>query len=307
MGCALQRYHASGSPLRRETWWNRRIVFERGRRHLVAGIVALLLAPVTSHGAEYTLAVIPQFDQRTLFEAWRPIADEVGRRTGHRITLVTTLGVREFETEFLKGSFDLVYMNPYFLGKTLGTLGYEPLVRDSAAVSGILVVKRGGAIRSPKELQGKPVAFPTPNAVGACMLMRAELKQQFGVVVSPVFVRSVSNVALHVAKGLAAAGGLPEKGYSLLAPELREHLTIIHRTQPLAPHAIAAHPRVPAAEREAVRKALLDLAATDEGRALLAKVPMKSPVAATVEEYAAVAKMGLDAWYVPGAEEQGGR
>ncbi len=275
-------------------------------RLLLAVLLALAFAPWAG-SAEYTLAVIPQFEQRKLYEHWRPIADELERRTGHRFRLVTTAGVREFEAEFLKGRWDLVYMSPYFLGKTAGTLGYLPLVRDREPVSGILVVRKGGAIRTPSDLRGKPVAFPTPNAVGACMMMRAELKRDFAVEVEPVYVRSVSNVALHVAKGLAEAGGVPEKAWPLVDAAVRERLEVIHRTRALPPHAIAAHPRIPAADREAIRKALLDLAASDVGKGLFAMVPMKEPVAASAEDYAVVMKMGLDAWHVEAYDGDGVR
>lgn len=279
-------------------------VLARRRVLLAASLVALLLAPAAPRGAEYSLAIVPQFEKRKLFESWRPIASELERRTGHRIRLITTLGVVEFEAEYLRGTYDLVYMNPYFIAKTLKTIGYVPLVRDAVPVSGILIVRKGGDVRTPRDLDGKPVAFPTPNAVGASMVMRAELKQRFGVEVAPVYVRSVSNVALHVAKGLTDAGGVPEKGFPLVEEAVRGRLEIIHRTQPAMAHAIAAHPRVPAEVREAVRRAFLDLAATEEGKALLARIPMRTPIAATVEDYAGIARMGLDAWYEPGFREE---
>jgi phosphonate transport system substrate-binding protein len=284
-------------------WSNPDHVIPLGRPLLVAWCKALAFASARAGAAEYSLAVIPQFEQRRLYDAWKPIADELQRRTGHRVRLVTTAGVAEFETEFLKGTWDLVYMNPFFLGTTQRTLGYVPLVRDREEVSGILVVRKGTGPRSPRELVGKSVAFPTPYAVGACMLMRAELKQQFGVEVEPVFVRTVSNVALHVAKGLVVAGGMPEKAWSLLEPPVRERLEVIHRTRAIRPHAIAAHPRIPPADREAMRSALVALAATEAGKAVFAKVPMTAPIATSAEEYAVIAKLGLEAWYVPPARE----
>lgn len=272
-------------------------------RALLVCVLGAVVAPATAPAADYTLAITPQFEQRKLFESWRPIADELERRTGHRFSLLTTLSTREFEREFLGGGFDFAFVNPYFVAKTQRTLGYVPLVRDRVLVQGILVARKGGAIRSPGDLKGKRVAFPTPNAVGACMLVRAELRSRFGVEVEPVFVKTVSNVALHVAKGLVDAGGLPDKALALLDPAVVERLEILLRVPPVVPHAVAAHSRVPVADREAVRKALLDLAATDAGKALLAKVPMKEAVAATQEEYAAVGKMGLERWYAAGLED----
>jgi phosphonate transport system substrate-binding protein len=255
--------------------------------------------PGRAAGAEYTLGIIPQFEQRKLFENWRPIADELERRTGHRIQLITTMGVRQFEAEYMRGTLDFAYMNPFFVAKTARTIGYVPLVRDRVQVSGVLVVRKGGGFASPTELKGRALAFPSPNAVGGCMLVRAELKERFRVEVEPVYVKTVSNVALHVVKGLVDAGGLSEKGFGLLDPAVRDRLRIVHRTRPLVSHAVVAHPRVPVEVRDAVRAALLEFAATGPGRVAFGRVPMKEPMAATIAEYEAVATLGLEAWFEP--------
>jgi hypothetical protein len=58
---------------------------------------------------------------------------------------------------------------------------------------------------------------------------------------------------------------------------------------------------VPTAERLRIQQALLELASTEAGRALFAKVPMKEPGPATADEYRAMLGWGLDAWYDPQA------
>lgn len=271
------------------------------RRALLGALLALGAVPGVAWAAEYSLAIVPQFEQRRLLDTWRPIADELERRTGHRIRIVSTVAVEDFEAEFMKGEWDLVYMNPYIIAKTLRTLGYLPLVRDQVPTRGVLVSRKGGPYRRLEDLAGKEVAFPTPNAVGGCMIIRAELRSRFGLEVKPVFVKTASNVFLHVAKGLAEAGGAPEKALSLLDPVLRERLEIVYTSRELPPHPVAAHPRIPDVERLKIQRALLDLAATAAGRALFAKVPMKEPGPATADDYRAMLGWGLDAWYDPSA------
>jgi phosphonate transport system substrate-binding protein len=262
-------------------------------------VAALVWPPARAAAAEFTLGIVPQYEQRKLFEIWRPIADELERRTGHRFKLETTLGVREFEKEFMRGGFDFVYMNPYFVGKFARGLGYEPLVRDRALVRGVVVVRKGGPLRTPKDVSEKAVAFPTPNALAGCMLMKAELKAQFGVNVHPVYVTTVSNVLLHVAKGMVDAGGVPDKTLPLADPAVRERLEILHTTRAIPGHPLAAHPRVPAEVREQVRAAMLALAATAEGKALLLRVPIKELAPATLAEYAFLGTLGLEEWFDP--------
>ena len=68
------------------------------------------------------------------------------------------------------------------------------------------------------------------------------------------------------------------------------------------PHPIVAHPRVPPEVRARVRNALLEMAATPEGQALLAQIPMKNPVAASVDDYQELATMGLEKYYLKGGD-----
>lgn len=273
---------------------------------LAGALCALALAggPACAEAAEYSLGVVPPFEARRLFETWRPVALELERRTGHTFRLVTTLPMKEFEVEVLRGGFDFTYVNPYLVARTARTVGYLPLVRDREPARAALVVRRGGRYRSPGQLQGRRVAVHGPNSAGAWLRMRAELAERFGVVVEPVFVNTAPNAALHVAKGLADAAGLPEKALPLLDPALRRQLEVIHRTAPLPPPPLAAHPRVPEADREAVQRALLALGADAEGRALLAPIPMREPVRATLDEYRVLAELGPGPTAGPGARAE---
>jgi phosphonate transport system substrate-binding protein len=63
----------------------------------------------------YTFGVVPQYDQRKLFAIWKPIVEELSKRSGLTLNLVATLTVPEFERELGKGSFDIVYANPYHI------------------------------------------------------------------------------------------------------------------------------------------------------------------------------------------------
>jgi len=62
------------------------------------GLLALL-SPRASQADEtvYRFGVVPQFEHRKLFAIWKPIIDEISRRTGIRLELAATLTVPEFE------------------------------------------------------------------------------------------------------------------------------------------------------------------------------------------------------------------
>lgn len=257
--------------------------------------VALLLANSRAFAADaYSFAVVPQFEQRKLFAIWKPVIDELEKRTGLNFKLVATLTVPAFERELEKGGFDFVYANPYHILRVSASPGYIPLVRDEAPLRGILVVRKDNPIRDMAGLDGKKLAIPSPNALGASLLLRADLAQLFRVTMVPVNVKTHSSVYLHVANGLVDAGGGVEKTLQEQSQEVRDALRVLYTTRDMPSHPVAAHPRVNKADREKVRRAFLDMSATVEGRAMLAKVPMSRAVSTSIEDYLPMRAWGLE-------------
>jgi phosphonate transport system substrate-binding protein len=266
----------------------------------LASVAAPGQALAADEVASYAFGVVPQFDQRKLHTVWSPIVAELGRRTGLRFRLITTLSLDAFGKEIGDGAFDFVYTNPYHV---LMTRSYQPLVADSAPLRGIVVVRRDDPVRELKALDGQVVAFPSPNAIGASLLIRADLERLFHVTVKPLYVNTHSSVYLHVAKGLAAAGGGVEKSLSEQDPAVRDALRVLYTTRSIPSHPVAGHDRVPAAHRELVRAALLAMDATPEGRSLLAEIPSRQLVPVSMASYQELRGWGLEAYWVePGKE-----
>jgi len=265
---------------------------------LTACFLALALPAPVEAGATYTLGVVPQFGQRQLFSIWDPIVKELNRRTGMEIQLVASLSITEFEWALEKGTFDFVYANPYHILRVSDSQGYIPLVRDQEPLCGILLVRKESPVKSVAELAGKTLAVPSPNALGASLLLRADLDHLYGVRMSMVNARTHNSVYLTVFNGLADAGGGVQKTLAEQAPEIREGLRTLYTTRAMPSHPIAAHPRIKPDVREQVRKALLDMSATPTGKALLDEIPMPSAVSASLEDYLVMRKWGLETYWV---------
>jgi phosphonate transport system substrate-binding protein len=233
-----------------------------------------------------------------MFATWNPILNELEKRTGLPFRLVSTPTIAAFDKECLKGTYDFIYLNPYILLKASKAVGYLPIIRDRSELRGILVVRRDSPVKSPSELNGKTIAFPSPNALGASLLMRADLSNIFQISFSPLYVTSHDSVYLHVAKGLAEAGGGVEKTLREQTGAIKGALKVIYTTRPMPSHPVAAHPRVNNPDAEKVRRAFIDMVATPGGRELLAKIPMNHPISASLQDYAPMMKWGLDAFWV---------
>jgi phosphonate transport system substrate-binding protein len=134
------------------------------------------------------------------------------------------------------------------------------------------------------------------SALGASLLLRAELDRDFGVKTRPIIAKTHSSVFLHVVNGLADAGGSVQKALAEQDDRIRDSLRVLHRTRDVPSHPIAGNLRVPEKVREQVRRAFLAMSADPSGRALLAEVPMREAVAASAEDYQVLKTLKLDSY-----------
>jgi phosphonate transport system substrate-binding protein len=260
--------------------------------------LALCLATVAALPVKaeqvYSFSVVPQFERRVLFDIWQPIVDELAKRTGLRFQLVTSMSVTDYEKEVGEGKYDFIYINPYRMPAVAEKPGYIPLVRDNKPLRGILIVRKDSPFQRIEDLHGKTLAVPSVSALGASLLLRAELDRQFKVKTQVVVAKSHGSVFLHVINGLADAGGSVQKTLAEQAPRVKDTLKVLHQTSEVPSHPVAAHKRVPEAVRERVRQAFLDMSASEPGRKLLAEVPMQTAVAARIEDYEALRALNLE-------------
>lgn len=262
---------------------------------LVLGLASLFAAPAKA-SEQYVFSVVPQFERRMLFAIWQPIIDELEKRTGLSFQLTTSLSVSDYESDVIKGQYDFVYINPYLMPNIEQTPGYLPLVRDKNPLFGILVVRKDSPYNRVEDLQGKALAVPSMSALGASLLLRAELERQFRVKMRPVIAKTHSSVFLHVLNGFADAGGSVQKALSEQEARVRDSLRVLHRTREVPSHPVAVHKRVPLAVREKVRQAFIEMSASEEGRRLLARVPMQEAVAASAEDYHVLRALKLETY-----------
>ena len=248
----------------------------------------------------YSFGVVPQFEQRKSFHIWQPILIELEKRTGFKFALKGSSKIPDFEDSFMVGDFDIAYMNPYHIVSASNIQGYVPLVRDGGrTLNGVLVVRRDSGIENISELEGKTIAFPSPNALGASLLIRAELKKQFDIKFNAKYVQTHSSVYYHVFKKLVdAGGGVVQTLESQKAP-INSQLKILYKTASMSPHPIAAHPRVPIEHQIRIKEALLSLESEENGRYLLAKVPIKRMISASMTDYQNIMGWGLGQFYIP--------
>lgn len=243
----------------------------------------------------FSFAVVPQFSLSRIHNIWQPVLDELKNKTGFDFVLKNYSSIPAFEQGFANGEFDFGYMNPYHSIIAHEKQGYIPLIKDSGRkLYGIFVVDKNSAIKIPQDLEGKTLAFPAPNALGASLMIRAKLQDEYAVNIEPLYVKTHTSVYLNVALGRVAGGGGVQKTFSQQKPELKDGLHILFKTQEVEPHPTVAHSRISEVDRNTVRQAFLEMGQNDKTAALLSKIPIKKVGEAKLQDYDAVKALRLE-------------
>jgi phosphonate transport system substrate-binding protein len=264
----------------------------------VLGVVLVVLLTFTSvaraEQKKFTLAVVPQARSVEIIEKWTPFVKRLSQELGAEIEILPFNSIPEFEAAVLKGVPDLAYLNPYQAVLANGK-GYVPLVRDKNPLVGILVVHKGGKIASVKDLNGKAIAFPAPNAFAASLYMRALLTEKEKINFTPEYVKTHSNVYRSVTFDRTAAGGGVTMTLNKEPEDIKRNLTILYETPGTPSHPLVASPRVPETVRKKVAQAVLSLASSPTNKIMFMNIQMPDPVEADFQrDYLPLKKLGVE-------------
>jgi phosphonate transport system substrate-binding protein len=224
------------------------------------------------------------------------VLERLARDAGVRLRLKLYEHVEAFQADLATGVADFAYANPVQAIRAFQAARYRPLVRDEEPVQGVFFVERGSPIASVADLAGREVAFVGPWSVCSITLRR----DARGLGVVPRYVGTSANAYKNVILGLVAAGGTLDSVLRAAPSGVRDQLRIIYATEPMAPHPVVAHPRVPAGGAARLADAVRALAETEGGRELLRQVNMPQPVLAEYgRDYAPLQRI-LDDAEAPG-------
>lgn len=256
-------------------------------------------APAARPG--YKVYVTPQLAPELMHRAWVPLLAAVSRETGIDLTLTIPPSIAGFEALLLRGLPDFAFCNPYIVLPARKAHGYVPLVRNGKTrLVGHLLVRKDSPVKTLRDLDGATIAFPAPNAFAAALYIRAQLARE-NVRFTPIYVGTHTNVYRHVLFGETTAGGGVNISLDREPEEIRGMMRSVYSTPPLIPQAFVGHPRIPAADREAIAAAMLRLAARPENRDLFATSQIPEPVRADyARDYAPLETLDLDRFLVFG-------
>lgn len=243
---------------------------------------------------EYRLAIHPLHNPEKLLSIYQPLIDDLNQHlgNGYRFSLEASRDYQEFERKYRSRGPEFLLPNPWQTLDAMKT-GYHVIAMagDAADFKGIFIVRKDSEIASPTDLRGKVVSYPSHTALAACVMPQFYLHQHGLDVNREIenrYVGSQESSIMNVYLGASAAGATwppPWRLFQRDHPREAAQLKVIWETPPLLNNSFMAREDVPPTVRDGVRRRLLELDKTPEGRAILAGAATARFHAATDASY----------------------
>ncbi|TRW95266.1 phosphate/phosphite/phosphonate ABC transporter substrate-binding protein [Candidatus Methylobacter oryzae] len=231
---------------------------------------------------EYVFAIHPLHNPTRLFEIYAPLIDYLNRHiSGAVFRLEASRNYEAFENKLYRRELAFALPNPYQTFKALGH-GYHVIAKmgDDYKFTGIILIRRDSGIEKITDLKGKKVSYPAATALAATMMPQYYL-QTHGLDVNHdienLYVGSQESSIMNVYLGDVAAGAtwpLPWEAFQHEHLDQAKELEVKWETEPLLNNSVVARDDLPEPLVRQVAQLLDTLHTTEEGKAILARMPL---------------------------------
>ncbi|HKA61158.1 MAG TPA: phosphate/phosphite/phosphonate ABC transporter substrate-binding protein [Methylomirabilota bacterium] len=230
-------------------------------RLLIKALIALpaLVLLAGAGGAQQTpltFGVLNQQSPALTAERWNPILHYVSVRSGVPLQLKMGRTVQETDAMMGRGEFDFVFTNHNFQSE-FNSVGFKVIARWAGEpIRAVIAVPADSSISHLRELEGKRVSFPSTDAFVAYAVPVVALKHA-GVRVEQVFGGNQEGTLAQLKAKRVEAGAVNSRFLAQYAEREQVQFREIFVSEGFPDLAVIAHPRVPSATVERVRRALL--------------------------------------------------
>src|SRR6266403_1720680 len=234
---------------------------------ILAAAVALHSPGVAAEQA-YAFYVLNQRSIALTAQYWNPILTHVSKTSGVPLELKLAKTAKDGNAIAEKGGYAFLYTNHFFTPER-DRLGYKVIARPAGpGIRSQIVVPMDSPIQSLQELNGKDVAFVTPDGfTGYWLPMDALLRAKVKINVVFTGNQEASSAQLKVYK--IAAAGVNSSVMARYGRRESFEYRALWTSDVYQDLCIMANPKVPADKVAAVRAALINMLKDPEGRQIL--------------------------------------
>lgn len=244
-------------------------------RKAIKYVVAVLAAAAVLHAktafAEqqtYAFNVLIQRSISLTAQYWNPILTYVSNKSGVPLELKLAKTAQEGNANSELGKYDFLYTNHFFT-PTRDRLGYKVIARPAGpGIQSQIVVPMDSPIQSLADLEGKEVAFVSPDAfAGYWLPLDALLRAKVSVKVVFAGNQEAAQAQLKVNK--VAAAGVNSTVMARYGRREGFQYRALWTSELYQDLCIMANPKVPADKVAAVRAAFIGMVQDPAGRQIL--------------------------------------
>lgn len=242
---------------------------------------------------EYIVGIHPLHNPQRLNEVYGPIVEYMNIHIPEvHFKLEASQNYEEFDEKLYAGHFDFAMPNPYQTVRSLKH-GYHVFGKmgDDESFRGIILVRKDSGIQQVSDLKGKAVSYPAPTALAATMMPQYYLHTHGLDVNKDIenrYVGSQESSILNVLRKHVAAGAtwpVPWKTFTAEHPEMANQLEVKWQTASLQNNGWVVRKDVSPVIAEKFQSLLLGLNNSDEGKQMLARLPISRFEVATDATY----------------------
>lgn len=242
---------------------------------------------------EYVVGIHPLHNPQRLMEVYGPIVEYINTKMPEaHFRLEASHNYEEFDKKMDAGHFDFAMPNPYQTVRSLKH-GYRVFgkMKDDQDFRGIILVRKDSGIHEVADLKGKAVSYPAPTALAATMMPQYFLHTHGLDVNKDIenrYVGSQESSILSVLRGHVAAGAtwpVPWKSFCAEHPEMASQLEVKWQTEPLQNNGWVVRQDVPTPIAEKFKTLLFSLNNSEQGKMMLARLPISGFDVATDQTY----------------------
>jgi phosphonate transport system substrate-binding protein len=262
---------------------------------VAALLLSLLLSPLlflvaAAQERPLTFGVLNQQSPALTAERWNPILHYLGAVSGVPLVLRMGRTVQDTNAMMARGDFDFVFTNHNFQTEYDG-LGFRVIARWAGdPIRAVIAVPADSPIRHLHELEGKRVSFPSTDAFVGYAVPLVALKRA-GVRVEQVFGGNQEGTLAQLKARRAEAAAVNSRFLAQYADREGLQFREIYVSEGFPDLAVIAHPRVPAATVERVRRALLGMSGDPAAAPALFAAKFKGFEAAGERDYDGVRRV----------------
>jgi phosphonate transport system substrate-binding protein len=277
---------------------------------LIAGL-AILPGAVKAQGgtpSQLVIGLIPEMNVFKQMERHKPLMAYLTAQTGIRMKLTILSRYGNMIESFSRGQMDGAFLGSFTGALAVQQLQVIPVVRPvnldgESTYHGLIYARRDSGIRTIADMKGKKFALVEKATTAGYIFPLAYLRNN-GIANPEAFFSELFYSGSHDASLRAVLSGDAQVGASKNTvyeaetkkdPRIAEAMTILARSAPVPSNGLCLRRDLDAQTREKLKKILLEMDQTVDGREVLAKFGALKFVETNEEDYRPVIDMAAQA------------